>query len=345
MIVSDFDIHGIVSLKIHRSDNFLKDAISNPDVQYNYFLTKKPIEPDIVVFIDSFSPDLDGCTIVDQKYHIKQDYLYFRDAHKIARWEAEISGFEKSKITIRLNCNLFGLIFSMGLIEFFIRYLFVQRGYAFIHAFGVHKEGKGMLFPARSGVGKTVSTIYFLEDGYSLLSDNFVIVKDKTMYAFPTPMNVFTYNLTDSLKKRISKGKRLGMGFKNLLYQATMGYVKFLTPVQIEEAFPGQILAQAEIDKITFTAVADKFTVIENVDKTILPARFCAINQFETVYQLKMIEAYTLLFVHSQLSGHWGRLAKVFKNTVAKAPCAEINVPACYSRKTYAQIKSYLSNV
>lgn len=344
-IISNIKVHDILEVRIERSPHMIRDRISNPDTNYQYFLTDRPGQPGLTVTIGDFTPDILGCDLVDGKYHIRNDYIYFRDAYKIARWEAEISGFENGPVAIRLNCNTFGLIYAMVLIEFFMRYLLVQKGYALIHSFGIVQNGHGYLFPARSGVGKTVTSTYFLSEGYRLLSDNFIIVKDTNMFSFPTPMLIFSYNVTGPLKKRIPGRQRLGIFYKNLLYRATAGYAKFLTPVQIQNVFPGQIQDRSPIRDIIITVAGDTYKTEQNIDKNRLPALLCAINKFETTYYLKMIESYRLLFPQSGLSTHWDRLTTVLENTVSWLPCHLLQVPTTYGFDTYVRIKNFMRSL
>ncbi|OQY47035.1 MAG: hypothetical protein B6242_05990 [Anaerolineaceae bacterium 4572_78] len=65
----------------------------------------------------------------------------------------------------------------------------------FLHAGGVVKQGKSIIFPGSSGAGKTTLAIWLLRQGFDYLTDEAVFIPlDSSMaYGFTRPLNVKTH--------------------------------------------------------------------------------------------------------------------------------------------------------
>lgn len=75
-------------------------------------------------------------------------------------------------------------------------YLFQTKGYTLVHGSMVAKDDKAYLFVGGNYVGKTTTALELvLSHGFSLLSDNVIIVKDGMAYAFPDGIRVTDYSL------------------------------------------------------------------------------------------------------------------------------------------------------
>ncbi|MCL4474398.1 MAG: hypothetical protein M1455_10780 [Actinobacteria bacterium] len=72
--------------------------------------------------------------------------------------------------------------------------LLKTRGVFPIHAAGLQRNGKGILFPGRSGCGKSTMSLHLLRNGYKLLGDDTVFVrkseKGAEMLFFPEEVDV-----------------------------------------------------------------------------------------------------------------------------------------------------------
>lgn len=70
-----------------------------------------------------------------------------------------------------------------------------QKGFYPLHASAVEKEGKSYVFTGFGGVGKTTLGLYLAENGYKLLGDNFVFVKEGKLYPYPEMLRVTDFTL------------------------------------------------------------------------------------------------------------------------------------------------------
>jgi len=344
MKTTNFNINNLVYFQIKKSKNFLKNFASHPGMEYSYFKTNKPIKPNIIVKIGKFKPKNKGCYIIDNKYYIKEDYIYYKNSHKIANWKVEITGFEKGPIKINVYCNIFGYLFFESVLQFFISYILCQKGYALIHSSSIAKNNKCFFFPARSGVGKTISSIYFTNKGYDFLGDNFTILFKKKIISFPTPLMIFRYNLKKPIKKIISKKYKILIFLKYILYKLTFGYAKFYTPIPIEEVLRNKIKKEAKLNSLILLVIGDKYSekrikTIDVIDKLI------SINRFEFLNFNTELISYSFLFPKSKLANYWTKLRKNIKYNLNNIPCYQISVPTNYTYSVFEKIHRFIKRL
>jgi hypothetical protein len=74
---------------------------------------------------------------------------------------------------------------------------FIQRDWCIVHASAVSIGGKGVLFPAMGGVGKTNLMLELLSRGARFIGDDHVVIgRNRRFISYPRWVNVLEYNLT-----------------------------------------------------------------------------------------------------------------------------------------------------
>ncbi|MHC4213287.1 MAG: hypothetical protein ACYSWP_07950 [Planctomycetota bacterium] len=257
-----------------------------------------------------------------------QGYLYTNDSYKTAKWQVEISGLESDVVRVRVNPNLSGyLFFGSYIISFLLRVKMNQKGYPFIHGSGISRNDAACIFPARSGSGKTVTTMHYLDNGYKLLGDNFVIVNREKVLSFPSSMNIFYYNLAPKIKNSLSKNTLFVLKLKHLLYKLTLGYIKIFTPVSVKKLFPGQIVDSSSLKMVGLMQVGPEFS-IEKMSKDMLVQHLLYNNQMDAHPFIDYITEYAFVYPDSWLSRHWDVLADNYKNMLDQVEaCYKITLP------------------
>lgn len=79
----------------------------------------------------------------------------------------------------------------------YVQLLLVPQGISLVHAAGINLNGRGIIFPAAGGIGKTtlVSQLKNLP-GFSFLGDDFVMVdRSGMMLSYPNDLSVYPYHL------------------------------------------------------------------------------------------------------------------------------------------------------
>ena len=90
-----------------------------------------------------------------------------------------------------------------------VQMMLLRKGAAFCHSSAIVRDGKGILFPAWGGVGKTGIMSLYLEEGWQFLSDDFCILDQHGgMYLHPMPMHIYKFHemQCESLAKRMLAG-------------------------------------------------------------------------------------------------------------------------------------------
>jgi hypothetical protein len=72
----------------------------------------------------------------------------------------------------------------------------LRAGHTFVHAAGVEKDSRAILFPSWGRVGKTALVAHFVQKlGWKLLGDDLVLLSaDGTSHGFPRPMVLYPYH-------------------------------------------------------------------------------------------------------------------------------------------------------
>jgi putative flippase GtrA len=170
-----------------------------------------------------------------------------------------------------------------NVVEPILRWTFVRKGYALVHAACVAFDGQAVLVTARTDTGKT-STILRTVDNYacSFLSDDMTIVsKDGHVMSYPKPLTISNHTLSavnanSSLKwwERIALqfqsrlhskgGRKVGMDLsKSKLPAATMNaIVQMIVP-------PPKYMVHRLIPKVTYAnhATLTRAVIIERGDE------------------------------------------------------------------------------
>ncbi|NIV30284.1 MAG: hypothetical protein GWN58_12555, partial [Anaerolineae bacterium] len=98
-----------------------------------------------------------------------------------------------------------------NVIEPLLRWAFVERGYALVHAAAISFEGRGGLITAPTDTGKTTTVLQTLESRpWRFLSDDMSLLgPEGDLLAFPKPMTISSHTLKAVRAARLSWRERL----------------------------------------------------------------------------------------------------------------------------------------
>jgi dolichol-phosphate mannosyltransferase len=206
-------------------------------------------------------------------------------AESLGRYGFEVTISNKNVVDVAVSAILRHSLHVLytNVVEPILRWTFVRKGYALVHAACVSFDGQAVLVTARTDTGKT-STILRTVDNYacSFLSDDMTIVsKDGHVMSYPKPLTISNHTLSavnanSSLKwwERIALqfqsrlhskgGRKVGMDLsKSKLPAATMNaIVQWMVP-------PPKYMVHRLIPKATYAnhATLARAVIIERGDE------------------------------------------------------------------------------
>ncbi len=327
MISRNYSIHDIVRFKIIDHCPFNCGLIDKTKVEFENFETSEEDSVDFSVEIGSFSRSEKECFILDDRYFVDNGYFYCKDKYKCARWALEIQDIE-NKPRIRISTNYAGYyIAPFVIIDFFILYTFLKKGRILIHASGVEKDGRCLLFSARGGGGKTTMALSLVDKGYKYLGDNFVLMDKEKVRSFISPLNIFSYNRLDIVERNLSKKQRISMEVKKLIYKITGGYIKIFEKINPSALFPEQIINESNASRICIlepnSNANNKEVVIRDIDTKTLIKRLRYNMEMDSQLFCKYLHSYAYVNPNSFWADFWENYEKILTENLPK------NISAC----------------
>ena len=265
-----YDIHGILRVRTNLSQKVLAKILPS-------IFRKRLINGDIdlsVLHGDFSIRDLDTA---DNCFYSEGPikFGFLRSKFLLANLDKAPTKFwflsPRYKIFHRIRESLLKLIFSV------IEIKLLQKGYTFVHAGCVEKDGDGFLLVAPPDTGKTLTVLRLcLEHGFNILSDDMVILKeDRLVYSYPTDFTFHILHLR-SLTIKLPYGLSKSIEFRTAINK--IPFVKKIIPpqkdVNILTLIPRERLSpKAQIRKIFFLEIGNK-NVIKRISEESALKRF-----------------------------------------------------------------------
>ena len=141
----------------------------------------------------------------------------------LGRYGFEVTISNKSRVEIAVSPILrYSLhVLYTNVVEPILRWSFVRKGYALVHAACISFDGQAVLVTARTDTGKT-STILRAVDNYacSFLSDDMTIVsKDGRVLSYPKPLTISNHTLSAvNANSSLTWWERIALQFQSRLH-------------------------------------------------------------------------------------------------------------------------------
>jgi len=175
-----YDIHGFLGIKI-TSQN--PNLIAGYDHYLRWFKTDSPpvqIHYEICDFVDFKIPN---------HFKIGSSYIGFENGIYFPR--------EKYAIVFDGQRIIEYTTFANRATNFLIQLLLLRTGKSFIHGLGVEIQGRGFVFPALGGAGKTILVSKLRKmKGFKLFGDDYIIIdKNSNMFSYPSDFSIYPYHI------------------------------------------------------------------------------------------------------------------------------------------------------
>ncbi|MFC1908883.1 hypothetical protein ACFLXD_03345 [Chloroflexota bacterium] len=332
-----YSIHGIVTFKV-----VAENLPRRLKMEYTNFESDTKDNPDFTVYLGKFTPDKEGCQVLDAKYLVKHDYFYTEDSYKMGRWRLELTGLEKGNLVVRLHTNVIGTLLAdmficARVIDPLISFVMNVKGYSTVHAAAVSKNGEAYLFPSQSGAGKTTTAAYFTQDGFDFLGDDFVILHQGKILSYLTPLNIFGYNLNAIVRAKVGTVYRAIIRLKNLLYKTTAGYIKIFSKLNPKDFFATS--TESGLKAVYFLVQGEKLSVNIMSRAELLSRLFINWEMEFYPFNRYMLE-YAYAFPDSNIAHLFERYQeKLSENLPENLHIFRVEVPKKYTRDTFETIK------
>lgn len=335
----NFNIHDLLKFKIEGTDKRILKHFSR---DYSYFRTNEEIESELDIIVSDFTSTNDNCYIINQKYYVKDNYIFCNDSHKIVKWSFCIKDIE-NKPTVYFKGGLFSEIFLRDfIIEPLIGFKLAQKGYSLVHASGVALDNKGFVFPACKGVGKTSTMLNLIGDGGIYLSNEPIIISnDGMVYSFPSYIHFYHYNLKGNpqFSEKLKIEDKIELELKHLVYLLSLKYGSFSLNIDSKKLFK-EIGDKYPLQSLILLTKTNRkeVKILENIDKKELVERLITINKFEMQYFSDYLMAYSYIYPENTVTSYWQTLENNLVSALSKTPCHEVVIPFKYNSTVYEEI-------
>jgi hypothetical protein len=310
------NFHDILKIKINIEAKKFNNCFLNIFKHYENFIYNKPYEKyDLIINLGKFKIKPPQNIVYDNKHiTIGENYIYVKkELYKNAKWCFEIFNFEDDNTILNINYNLLGGIFITGnIIEFIIQYKLLQKKYAAIHASGVLKNDS-YIFASRGGGGKTTLALKFIEKGYNLLGDNYVILFHNKILSYPTSLSIFTYNISEKMYNLMNINEKISFNLKRILYFVTFHYAKFFTKIN-----PNKVakITNESVQKFLYfiIPVNNNVFLIEEFERDIISKHLTHNQMLEFPFFNKYISLYSYFFPEAFFSNYWVTYQNIISN-------------------------------
>lgn len=343
--VRSYDVHGLLSLSVSTRSSMLKRYLDNIHGQLHGFRSSKQSHARLSIVVGPFEPDLEGTELLDDSFWVKDGYLFTRGERKFASWRLEVTLTDED-IVCRVDTNLAGAVTKPHFFaEFLIQYALARHGASVIHAAALEKDGQVILLPGSSGGGKTTICMTLMDSGFSFLGDNYTIIYRGRAYSYPSPLNVFSYNLVPQIRMSLGRRGLLDLRLRLLLYQLSGGYLKIFKKVDPAAVVP-RMSDSGEIRTVCFLTPSNR----NKVDVRAMP-RELALRRLDKNMQLEWHDFAESLDSYSyaggsEFSSFWDNALKLLDTNVApKVTFNEIVVPERYDSNSRAEVASIVRGI
>ncbi len=333
--VSYYNFHDIITVRISCEKTSAFDSYLNRI--FAHYATGHIERPQLCIDIGRFKPDTSGCVLLDEHFHVREDYIYYRNRYKYAWWDVQIKGIESGLMNVRMQGNPVSRMVIPGeTIYSLIRYKLGIEGYPLLHGSGVGKNGAGYVFSARGGTGKTITAINAVKKGLDFYSDDSVILGKGKLFSFIVPFNLrFTYDVEKMLGIRFHPSLKFELFWKKALYYASLKTVSLFTNFDAKDAFKEAIKDSCRIAKVFILTQGEKFSIRRGLPREEAARKLFLNVWFESPELIGLNYAYNFVFPRSSTAFFWENMSDRIFESIKDTAVAEVILPRQYTNEVF----------
>jgi hypothetical protein len=229
-----------------------------------YAIDRDPGRVDLTFRVGAFAPRRNSEVRVFNDYRVGPGCLSRTRRYKIAEWQYDIAGLDGERWVIRLHGNAAAHAMMHHLtMTPWLSLAFSVRGYVPVHAAAaVHPDDPthSILLAGRRGVGKTTLMGRLLRQGFHVVSEDRVFIKDGTTYAWRVPVNL-KFDRNDPQLAKLPRDVRRRLRAKALLSKATRGYLSLHEPIDPRKLLGEKLVASCALRRVVYLQSGPSLTV------------------------------------------------------------------------------------
>jgi hypothetical protein len=315
--------------------------------KYLHFADHRTGAPDIKVDIGRFAPSLDNTVCIDNRYFVKDNYIYWHDNLMGLGFSAEISGLDHGPCRVRLYgrwtnrvkfpwCFFPDLILQLYVLHPLIERRLALKGINLLHSAGVCRKN-AILIAGRGGSYKTTFSMHMVREGYRLLGDDFVAIRSGNLLPFPAHIDWFRYlarfhdtekmNIYDQLKFCVRLLAKIDIPSIPIASSATPGKCILIQVANVN---------QPRIRTLSNTKQAMAFlTANHMLESHTYVSHGYVIGKFLDVYQY--------CFPDSRLCGYWREWDRAVSGIVQQSSVEMLTVPLRWTQENINLLQKALN--
>lgn len=317
-----YSIHNLLNITLKDKRDSLSQRISLFEKDYDYFSTSEPFDKsDLIIELGKFTPQ-DGCNLVENDiYKVKDDYLFGRFKYKVAKYQFDLSNFNKSDkerpVLLRIQPNFFGnRVIHEQVIDYIVYFLLNQRGICSLHASAVCKNNQSILFTGPGGAGKTSFSLSCLKEGFKFLGDDRILLDNGYTLEFPECPGFKCGNI-HYISDIICGKNRMKLSLNKVLETLTLGYIGGFVYLKSREVFPQYIGQKSELKTLICIQPSYKYEINRIAADRVIDHFY--VNQlFENRRFLRHIYNYSTIYPCNELEKDLERYAQNLRANIPK---------------------------
>jgi hypothetical protein len=343
MVSANFDIHGILKIKFRwkKYRVILKDL----DLKYNYFFVDKLVDPDIIIEIGPFKPNLTGCRIYERGFFVREGFVYGTGRSLRTRWDVQINGLDKDRLFVNVNGKLRSIRGLLApnmpanlLVLPLLELKFFDKGYLLLHSAAVSKDGRGYLIVGRGGSAKTSIVMDLIRKyGYEYMGDDRVLIGQDIVLSFPTHIRTFEYLLNNAENE-----------FMNLYTK-----LRLVTYLLKDRQVKLKIAEKSTLAKVLFIVPSTKPYNVKCLNAKDAAKKMMANMLMEQFEMLKIVgldtcptfgclTVYSAAYPNSSVAKFQENLLLQLKSLLSGLPIYEMSIPLKYDEETVRTIDAFI---
>jgi len=182
-----YDIHGILQVA---------SMFQLPELEY-FRIGHSFKEPDIRVRLER-RRKVHKRNKGDNTDRRSKNHIHYEESPGRFGFEVTISNRDCVEVAVSPILQLSRHVLYTNIIEPILRWSFVRKGYALVHAACIADNGRAILVTAKTDTGKTSTILRAVENfGWSFLSDDMTIVsREGTVMSYPKPLTISNHTLS-----------------------------------------------------------------------------------------------------------------------------------------------------